>query len=400
MNILYISYDGATDLVSRSQVLPYLKGMSDRGWRVTFLSFEKSMGSGEGADVRPEELKDGRIRWVPRRYHKVPTIPATVYDILQGVSAGSGVIKNGHIDVIHVRGYIAACIGFILKSMFGVKIVFDMRGFWADEKVDAGSWKEGGAMHRLFKRFEKFFIAHADEIVVLTEAAKREILESHPARTGITVIPCCVDIGLFARAFSVARQPVDAARRVVLYVGNLGSFYNLDGILDFFGFLKEMDRSFFLRIVSGYGKELVIQRAISRNIGVSDYSIEKLSYDRMPAAFSPAEASLIFYNRKLSGKGCCPIKFTESLASGVPVIINSGIGDCDEIVTANRVGAVIPGYSRGDYERAFGIMAGLAGEKDALKKRCRDVAAKLFSLDRGIERYEDIYERLAGVRRA
>ena len=43
-SVLYISYDGMTDPLGQSQVLPYLKGLSNRGHRITILSCEKQRG--------------------------------------------------------------------------------------------------------------------------------------------------------------------------------------------------------------------------------------------------------------------------------------------------------------------------------------------------------------------
>ena len=38
---LYLSYDGALDPLGRSQVVPYLEGLSGRGWRFDLVTFEK-----------------------------------------------------------------------------------------------------------------------------------------------------------------------------------------------------------------------------------------------------------------------------------------------------------------------------------------------------------------------
>ena len=39
--VLYISYDGMTDPLGQSQVIPYLTGLAKRGHRITVLSCEK-----------------------------------------------------------------------------------------------------------------------------------------------------------------------------------------------------------------------------------------------------------------------------------------------------------------------------------------------------------------------
>ena len=40
-NILYLSYDGLTDPLGQSQILPYLAGLSEAGYTITIISFEK-----------------------------------------------------------------------------------------------------------------------------------------------------------------------------------------------------------------------------------------------------------------------------------------------------------------------------------------------------------------------
>lgn len=41
INTLYISYDGMTDPLGQSQVLPYLSGIAAAGYKVTLISAEK-----------------------------------------------------------------------------------------------------------------------------------------------------------------------------------------------------------------------------------------------------------------------------------------------------------------------------------------------------------------------
>ena len=42
MAILYITYDGLTDPLGGSQIIPYLKGISSHQKNIVVLSFEKS----------------------------------------------------------------------------------------------------------------------------------------------------------------------------------------------------------------------------------------------------------------------------------------------------------------------------------------------------------------------
>src|SRR6185295_17906737 len=80
------------------------------------------------------------------------------------------------------------------------KFVFDMRGFWVDEKVEAGAWTERSLVYRVAKWYERRFLARADAIVSLTHEGVRNL----PAlgfqterRIPIEVIPTCVDLERF-----------------------------------------------------------------------------------------------------------------------------------------------------------------------------------------------------------
>ena len=43
INTVYLSYDGLTDPLGQSQVLPYIIGIKQKGYNVTIISFEKSI---------------------------------------------------------------------------------------------------------------------------------------------------------------------------------------------------------------------------------------------------------------------------------------------------------------------------------------------------------------------
>ena len=69
-----------------------------------------------------------------------------------------------------------------------------------------------------------------------------------------------------------------------------------------------------------------------------DYSADNLDFSDIPGALSGSDMSVMFYKRELSGAGCSPIKFAESLACGLPVVVNSGIGDTGEIIKKEGIG--------------------------------------------------------------
>src|SRR3954453_3189970 len=79
--VLYIPYDGLTDPLGQSQVLPYLVGLSERMHRITILSCEKRAAlDKEGAAIRKLCAAAG-LEWRPLPYHKRPPVLSSAFDL-------------------------------------------------------------------------------------------------------------------------------------------------------------------------------------------------------------------------------------------------------------------------------------------------------------------------------
>ncbi len=86
---LYISYNAITEPIVQSQVMPYLKRLSEKGIRFYLLTFEKKkMNNDEKTKIldtlKKQSGSGSDIEWFHLNYHKSPTIPATGFDIVNG----------------------------------------------------------------------------------------------------------------------------------------------------------------------------------------------------------------------------------------------------------------------------------------------------------------------------
>src|SRR5215212_5921176 len=78
--ILFISYDGMTDPLGQSQVIPYLIGLTKYGYEFTILSCDKPDRFKKYKATVIESLKPYPIKWVSIPYHKKPPVLSSVYD--------------------------------------------------------------------------------------------------------------------------------------------------------------------------------------------------------------------------------------------------------------------------------------------------------------------------------
>jgi len=379
--VIYISYDGISEPVGQSQVLPYLNGLSEKGIKITLISFEKENNRRKNICLN--------ISWLPLSYHKYPVIPATLFDILNGFFRSSALIRKNKTEIIHARGYIPGLIAYLAARLHKVEYLFDMRGFWPEEKIDAGAWKDNGLLYRIIKFLEKRIILNAGHIIVLTEAA-RDLVRKKFCREGVSVIPCCVD--LEDQSFDLADRPdigLPKGRKIVTYSGSIGTFYDFKGMIDFFKVFKGLVPSAFFLILTSADHQGVREILRQNDVSENDYLLRSVSCKETPLYLKQSDFTLAFYNRRLSNRGCSPIKFSESLACGVPVIVSPGIGDCEMIINREKVGIVA---RKEDYRLAAKQMIELLKERDGVAKRCLNTAERYFSLKEGINRYLRAYQ--------
>ena len=185
---------------------PVSARISRSGIESTLLTFEAKNPVWSPTERKQwsESLGKHGIRWISLRYHKYPSLPATMYDILVGNLVSCYLVTKYRIDVIHARGHVPAAMAASARMLGLAKLIFDIRGFMPEEYVEAGVWPADGALYRITKAVERRLLAVADAFVVLTHRA-REILFPGCSLTDalgrpIEVIPCCVDLERFGEA--------------------------------------------------------------------------------------------------------------------------------------------------------------------------------------------------------
>jgi len=98
----------------------------------------------------------------PIFYTKKPAVFSTVYDYWKLKLKANFLYKTEKFKLVHCRSYIPSMIGLRMQEKYNVKFLFDMRGFWADERVDGGLWDLDKIIYRqvykFFKSKEKAFL--------------------------------------------------------------------------------------------------------------------------------------------------------------------------------------------------------------------------------------------------
>lgn len=401
-SFLFISIDGMTDPLGQSQVLPYLLGLAKSEKKIGIISCEKRENWKLQHKIIEQITNDAGICW-DYCYYKTgkPFISQQQnYNSLKKL-VFQKIKENNNQVVLHCRSYLAGLIGLKAKQKFGTHFIFDMRGFWADERTEGGIWNKfnpiGAYLYSYFKKKEKEMLVKSDAIICLTHKAKSIILNWNLAikDSKISVIPCCADLSHFSKENIKTEQLTQLQNRypklknkfVLSYVGSLGTWYMAEEMLEFFKILTQNTKAVFL-IITKDDPSIIHQEAKKKGIDLENIIITPASRAEMPYYIKLSDASLFFIKPSFSKLASSPTKMGELLSMEVPVITNTGVGDVDSIINETNCGISIPSFNSTEYQRA---VLDLLKNHNFYKKNTMMAANQFFSLKDGIEQYTKVY---------
>jgi glycosyltransferase involved in cell wall biosynthesis len=400
--ILFISYDGMTDPLGQSQVIPYLAGLTKYGYEFTILSCDKPEKFARHKDYVLNLIKPYAIKWVSIPYHKNPPVLSSYYDFFMLKKKAKEIYKKEKYDMVHTRPGIPTLVALWLKKKYGIKFLNDIRGFWADERVDGGMFNMNNPLfkniYKWFKKKEYECLEVADYNTCLTHKAKEEILswKNIKKRLYITVIPCSVDLKLFdpENIDSVLKNDfkkelgISDNDFIVSYLGSIGGWYLTDEMMQFCKeVLRKISNAKFL-FISPHNHEVIASAANKFGIPAEKIFVKHGKRHEVPALLSFSNYSIFFIKKCYSKISSSPTKHGEIMAMGIPIITNTGVGDVKEIVEKYNSGFVLEELNMENYTQCAEKL--LNTKYNVMD--IRNSAIEFYSLDKAIQKYKDVYD--------
>lgn len=404
-NVLFISYDGMTDPLGQSQVIPYLQGLSKAGYNIYILSCEKKEAYFNNKELIKELLITSSITWLPISYTKSPPILSTLWDIVKLKRAAKKIHHQVSINLVHTRPGIPALVGLWMKEKYAVKFLNDIREFFADSRVEGNMWNIKNPLYKMvydyFKRKESEAAKKNDGIVCLTNAAEK-IIRQWPGvdkNVPLQVIPCSVDLNLFDPAgISLQRKELLRADLklketdiVISYLGSIGGWYLTNEMMQFCKMLQENIPEVKFLFISPHRHEEIITSANQFGLNSNNIITQKASRNQVPVLLSLSSYSVFFIKPCYSKQSSSPTKHGEIMAMGIPVITNAGVGDVKEIVERYNSGYVINDFSENSYKA---LVVKINNGVPFNKNNIRNGAKEVYALENAIESYKKIYRAI------
>ena len=403
--ILFISYDGMTDPLGQSQVIPYLQGLSKKGFQFFLLSCEKQEAFSKNEAAVKTILAGYNIEWITIPYTKTPPVLSTIKDIINLKKEAKRIHQRYHIDMVHTRAGIPSLVGLWMKRTMGVKFLHDVREFYADSRVDGRIWNINNPLfkiiYRYFKKKEEEQVAVSDGMVCLTYAAEKIIrnLPEYKKTVPLKVIPCSADLDLFDPSIINVSQKQQLQKDlgiaendfVVSYLGSIGGWYMTNEMLRFCKLLSHQKPETKFLFISPHLHDVIAAEANKYGLPADKLIVKHGKRNEVPALLSLSSYSLFFIKPCFSKLSSSPTKHGEIMAMGIPVITNSGVGDVKVIVDKYEAGYVVDNFT----DEAFNIVISkMLAPNSFDSDYIRNGATEFYSLKKAVELYEEIYNEI------
>ena len=345
-NILYISLTGMTEPLGRSQVLEYLIDLSKNN-DISLISFERVKDLDNKNEIE-KIIKSNNIKWDYFIYSNRFGIFSSLAQLTKAIIIGIRIIPRKKIEIIHARSFIPAVIGLILKKIFGVKLLFDIRGFAIDEKVDSGRLKKDSFLYKILKRIENYLYRKSDFIVTLTYASKNIISKNFNINENlIEVIPTCANKNIFKvldekeKILFKKSLGYTESDKIIIHTGTVSNRYDFDAEVKFFKKLYEVDKSWHFLIINKGEHKYIKEKLLMYGLPQESFKIKSSNFDDMNKYLSISNMSIFFIPPTYAKKAMSPTKFAENVACYLPSITNTGVGDMEYYLTKYNVGFLV-----------------------------------------------------------
>jgi len=383
-NILYLSYDGLMEPLGESQVLNYLKKIS-LTYNVHLISFEKSVDIQNVQKFQKFQnvCSTHQINWKPLKYSKFIRYVSSLKNIFNLFVQALSILIANNIHVVHIRSYMPGVAALPLKKIFTFSLVFDMRGLWADEKVDRLGWRKDQFKYKFFKFLETKLLKRSESIITLTNGLKSYLIEQGYDGKKITTIRTCVNLDEF---YPINCQNEDTSINLG-YLGSADTAYDITPVLELFNQILCIQENVKLKIFTKSDPEII--HKIANKIGIKSKFLDIGFCNREDLNIAINDLSLILFYLKPSFSllASMPTKIGESLGCNVPIICNAFNKDIQELMGDSNAGKLIE--FNNTQEEALETLNFIGNY--AQKSTCRDLAINEFNLELGAQKISNIY---------
>jgi glycosyltransferase involved in cell wall biosynthesis len=399
LRILFITWDGPQVSYLQSLFLPIFSGLKDRGFEFDILQFR--WGTRDQEEAAAEACRRAGLGYHAINIWRRGGAAGPLLSALIGGRHVRNAVRKFGSDVIMPRSVMP---GIAVLAAGGAKsrpILFDADGLEVDERVDVAGLSPTSMTYRILRDVEAQVVRLSTSIVTRTTRAAEILCHRAGPPTALRsfhVVSNGRDESLFhpfdpeARAATRRRLGIAEGAPLLVYAGSIGPQYGVVEMKALFREVLRLRPDSRLLVLTGN-----IDRA-SEAFGEEGEvaTIMRVAPDEVSQFLAAGDVGMAYRSTHFSMQGVAPIKLSEYLLCGLPVIGTAAIGDTEAAVDEG----LFLDEESGAQEAARWFVNDVMPRREDFRRKARAVGQHRFSLARSVEDYAKALEPFNAFERA
>ena len=312
--------------------------------------------------------------------------------------------------IVHAVGTRAGLLATRVRDRYpglGIKVMFRVTGPVAEEYIyrhkNAQVHAEMRRTYTKLNEHENEVYKNADSIVCLSEEMVKYAAKRTASVTRIVNIGCFAD----TKEFLPNNDDREATRRqlgieesfVVVHSGSLHPWQRPEEVIKLFSRIVCIEpKSHFLVLTSDGG---VLKRIMhEQDCEERRITILSVEHSAVPKYLRASDVAILgrglFEEPQLINLLSSPIKISEYLAAGCPVIMGENIGDFSRIVDENDLGLVLSNKTdNSSLEKALrAFISRIKNDQSKVRSHCSKFAESRLDMSKSARAYQEVYRRM------
>ncbi len=383
--VIFISFDGILDNLGKSQITSYLFKLNNY-YKITLVSLENKNKTKEEFINIKRKYTNLNIDWIKLNFSKIPILGFFInFSKIFFIILFLIVFKK--IKYFHCRSLMPSIICYYLNLFFKIQYLFDMRGFWIDEKSDRKNLSKNNISYKYIKYLENKILQNSSQIISLTNQAKGIIqIKNRIDKEKIHVIPTCADMEKFHRNKKLNNKN----DLIFCYLGTIDGAYDLEIVLNYFNKLNQEYNNSYLKILTN--QQFKLKKILHKYNKNKNITFNSVNNEKIVNYLNDVDFGIFYLKDNYSIKASFPTKISEYLSLGIPIITNPYNLDVIKIIEQNKIGILID-FHKLEINNDLKKYLEIKNNYPKISKECVLYCKNNLSLDVGVEKYIQVYKK-------
>jgi hypothetical protein len=338
LNILYLGNWSVNDGLSHSTIRPHLKILSafDQIESITYISIERTE-------------KKVACMWAIEKLTFIPYYSnkfGSFADLIVLPFILKKLIRDNKIDLIISRSAPAGNYGYLAHKFTKVPFVVESFEPHADYMLDNGVWSKTSLKFQIQKYFENKQKIHAKTLITASYSYYKLLISDNNVKANVLNAPCAVKVDEYR--FDIKdrnkirnEHSINKNTLIGIYVGKFDDLYYKQEAINLFRKIRSISNSFHLILLTNDTDEHILGSLLNIGFSKAELTIRIVKPEEVRKYLSAADFGFCLHRSTKSSIAFSPIKNGEYWANGLPIIIDTRIGDDSELIYTNNTGIVI-----------------------------------------------------------